>query len=129
MTTALNARLKALHSPFALSETPEILVVCWECESEFDYHFVLANDDDDKREFRISFQILNNPYETYVARGGTGKEKLDYDAETVAPGKYKLTLPELAPGEYGFLPPCIGDHPKSWSGSVMYTFRLIAPET
>jgi hypothetical protein len=88
---------------------------------------VLANDEEDKREFRISFQILEGPFETYVARGGTGKEKIEYDAESLAPGKYKLQLPELVPGDYGFLPPSEGEHPQSLSVSVMYTFRLIVP--
>ena len=125
VTTAFNARLPTLHSPFELSGQPEMILVCAECESAFDYHLVLANDEDDKREFRISFQILQGLTEVFVARGGTGKEKIEYGGEKLFPGKYKLELTQLAPGDYAFLPPSQGPHPQM--AAVMHTFRLIAP--
>jgi hypothetical protein len=43
-----------------------------------------------------------------VALGGTSKNKVDFTANALAAGKFRLKLPELAKGEYAFLPPTKG---------------------
>ena len=89
--------------------------------------FELANDEEDKREFCISFQILQGSDEIWVTEGGTGKEKVNYDGEKLAAGKFELDLPELEPGDHTFLPPSQGANPQSLAVSVMHTFRLMEP--
>ena len=133
-TIERNARLATLHSPFELSGRPEMILVCWECESAFDYHLVRANDEDDKREFRISFQIIQIQDSrgrwvdgNWVTRGGTGQEKINYAAENLAAGQFKLELPELEPGDYALLPSSPGGNPENSIESVMHTFRLMEP--
>ena len=123
LTTArLNARLPGLHSPFVIGAHPEVLVVCAECETGLEYHLVRAHDDEDKREFHVSFQVLRGRNETWIAQGGQKGARVPFQAERLAPGKFRLSLPDLEPNDFAFLPPSRGADPQSLATSVMYTF-------
>ena len=113
-TTRLNARVPIVHSAFEMSAPPEMVMVCDRCSSALDYHLVRAHNDDDTREFRVSFQATQG---ASVLLGGTGDERMLFSGEQIAPGKFRLELPDLDPGDYGFLPP--GQSP------VTYTFRVV----
>jgi len=121
-TTQLNARLPTLNSPLELSGSPELLVVCPEGVSPIEYHLTRARDEKDKREFRVEFQVLSG--DLWVARGGTGEEKVEFEAEQLGVRKFKLKLPPLEEGEYAFLPPTTGANKSTLSVARMYTFRM-----
>jgi len=122
--TKLNARLPSLHSPLELSGDPEFLVVSPQEVVAIDYRLIRARDAKDKREFRVVFQVLRGGL--WVAEGGSGEEKVPFQAEQLGPQKFRLKLPRLAEGEYGFLPPTTGGNKSTLSVAKMYTFRVLS---
>ena len=122
-TTKLNARLPTLHSPLALLGNAEFLIVTAPGVSALEYPLIRARDKHDQREFRVAFQVLRG--DLWVAKGGTGDEKVPFEMEPVAPRKFRLKLPPLGEGEYAFLPPTTGANKSTLSVAKMYTFRVL----
>jgi hypothetical protein len=60
----------------------------------------------------------NAEFRSHVALGGTSKNKVDFTANQLAAAKFRLKVPELAKGEYAFLPPTKGLNGR------LYTFGL-----
>lgn len=121
-TSRLNARLPGIHSPFVVPTIPDLFLVCDECETGLEYHLVRSHDEEDKREFHVSFQILTGRNETWILQGGQKGARVPFLADRLGAGQFKLNLPPLAPDDYGFLPPSRGGNPQSLATSVMYTF-------
>jgi len=118
----LAAQLKSPQSPLQLSGAVELLVVCPEGVSAAQYHFLRAEPNKDKREFRVDFQVLNNG--VLLALGGDGKSAAPFEAEKIGAGKFRVLLRELGKGEYAFLPPGTVAHPGTSSMDKMYTFGM-----
>jgi len=118
----LTAQLKSPQSPLHLSGAVELLIVCPEGVSATQYHFLRAEPNKDKREFRVDFQVLNNG--VLLALGGNGKSAVQFEAEKVGVGKFRILIRELGKGEYAFLPPGTVAHPGTSSVDKMYTFGL-----
>ncbi len=114
--TTLKAEMETLGSRVQLSGRPEFLLVCPEGVTATEYHLVRAEENKKKREFRAEFRILEGGF--HVAAGGTSKTRVAFDAEKIAAREFKLKVPELAKGEYAFLPPSQGLEGK------LYTFGL-----
>jgi len=113
----LTAQLKKPQSSLQLSGAVELLVVCPEGVSATQYHFLRAEPNKDKREFRVDFQVLNNGL--LLALGGSGKSAVQFEAERVGAGKFRVLLRELDKGEYAFLPPGTVAHPVTLSVDKM----------
>ena len=79
----------------------------------------------DRREFRILTPIVNRDENGELPRIIGGPENtVPFTLENVAPRVYKITLPNLNVGEYGFLAPTTEVHSNSSQGK-MYTFSLV----
>jgi len=118
----LTAQLKSPQSQLQLSGAVELLVVCPEGVSATQYHFLRAEPNKDKREFRVDFQVLNNG--VLLALGGSGKSAMRFEAKKVGAGKFRILLREMGKGEYAFLPPGTVAHPGASAVDKMYTFGL-----
>jgi hypothetical protein len=57
--------------------------------------------------------------------GGAIRDVLPFEGKKVANRMYKVLLPKLGAGEYGFLPPGAVISSSSASIGKMYTFRLV----
>jgi len=73
----------------------------------------------DSREFRTVTGGI------FHASGGDTKDLVQFENRKVAPRTWLVTLPNLVPGEYGFLPPgAIVSANASSSLGKMYTFQV-----
>jgi hypothetical protein len=123
--TSRHARLNALHSPLELYGVRELLLVCHSCPSAYDFHILRANDEDDKREFHVSFRLLEDRQPTgWVIRGGEDDKTIKFEGTRVADGTFLLVLPQLIEGEYAVLPPDAS--PANETTSLLYSFRVVA---
>ena len=57
--------------------------------------------------------------------GGATRDVVPFEGKKAANRMYKVLLPNLGAGEYGFLPPGAVTSSNSASIGKMYTFRLI----
>lgn len=114
--TTLKVDMETPQSPLQLSGSPELFLVCPEDVTAKEYQLLRAEDKKEGREFRAEFQLLAGSFE--VAVGGTGKNKVRFEAEQLVARKFRLKLPELRKSEYAFLPPGKGLQGK------LYTFGL-----
>lgn len=135
-TTSLKADMATSESPVQLSGSPEFLLMCPEGVTEIEYHLLRADDNKKGREFRVEFQslasdldtgtrgnlpplvTLGGTRQTDVALSATRKNKVHFTAKELAAGKFRLTVSDLAKGEYAFLPPTIGFNGR------LYTFGV-----
>ena len=84
-----------------------------------EYQLLHLHDERDTREFRtITGGVL------HVA-GGATRDVIPFEGKKTASRTYKVLLPNLGAGEYGFLPPGAVTSSNSASIGKMYTFRLI----
>jgi hypothetical protein len=60
--------------------------------------------------------------------GGATRDVIPFESQKVASRMYKVLLPSLEAGEYGFLPPGAIGSANSASIGKMYTFRLTEEE-
>ena len=58
--------------------------------------------------------------------GGATRDLVTFESKKIAPRTYVIALPNVSPGEYGFLPPASSD-PTASSGRIgkIYSFRLL----
>jgi hypothetical protein len=73
----------------------------------------------DSREFRtVTGGVMH-------VSGGATRDVIPFEGKKIANRMYKVLLPNLGAGEYGFLPPGAVTSSNSASIGKMYTFRLI----
>jgi hypothetical protein len=97
-------------------------VLCPKGSSASDFQLFHLSEKGDRREFRI----LTGTGNPEIARVIGGPENtVPFTLENVAPRVYKITLPNLNVGEYGFLAPTTEVRASSPSQGKMYTFRLV----
>ena len=103
MATALvghhkNGVVRGPNSRYQVSTPLEVFFVVPEGTSANEYQCVSMRTKQKQREFRISTASV-------VKAGTADKNFVYFDAEKVASRLYRVELTQLAPGEYGFVPP------------------------
>lgn len=116
----VNGHLNGLHSPNQLKTPVELLVYTPEGTNITEYQLLRLRDQKDSREFRTVTGGV------FHASGGATRDAMPFEGKKVAARTYTVSLPGIAPGDYGLLPPPTGDGTGS-SGRIgkLYTFRVI----
>jgi len=114
-----NGVVSGRHSKIRSELPAEFVIVTFEGVTPSEYILVRLDEKSDRREFR---QETNG---VLHKSSGPGRNAVDFNSEKLARHTYRVRLPNLPPGEYGFLPP-IGarNHSASASGRI-YTFSIL----
>jgi hypothetical protein len=116
----VNGHLQGMHSRNSVTSPVEVLVYAPEGVAITEYQLIhLHENPDDSREFRtVTGGILHES-------GGATRDVIPFEGKKVASRMYKVLLPKIGAGEYGFLPPGAVTSSSSASIGKMYTFRLL----
>ena len=116
----VNGHLQGVHSRNSVNSPVEVLIYAPEGVAITEYQLIhLHENADDSREFRtVTGGVLHES-------GGATRDVITFEGKKVASRMYKVLLPKIGAGEYGFLPPGAVTSSSSASIGKMYTFRLI----
>ena len=104
-----NGVVRGRNSRYQVSMPLELFIVVPEGTSANEYQCVSMRQKEKQREFRIMTAGI-------VKAGTADKNFVFFNAEKIASRLYRIELTQLAPGEYGFVPP--GQAMQSSKGSV-----------
>ncbi len=115
----VNGNIPGMHSRNSLKSPVEVVVYAPEGVAITEYQLIRLRENRDDREFRtVTGGILHES-------GGVTRDLVPFEGKKVASRMYKVVLPILGAGEYGFLPPEAVTLSKGASVGKMYTFRLL----
>jgi len=122
----LNGTVAGPHSSLTLPRPSlgmagqiEIIIRCAEGNSASEYQLLRFWQKSDRREFRaVTGGILH-------ASGGAVNNEVTFKYEKIAPRTYKIELPSLQIGEFGFLAPGGMTSSNIASQGKIYTFRIL----
>lgn len=115
----VNGHLQGNHSRNSLKTPIEILIYSHEGVAITEYQLVHLHENANDREFRtVTGGVMHE-------EGGTTRDLIPFEGKKVANHMFKVLLPNLGAGEYGFLPPEAVSLSKGASIGKLYTFRLI----
>ncbi len=114
-----NGVVNGPHSKVRSALPAEFVIVTFEGVTPSEYILVKLDEKSDRREFRRETNGVVHK------SSGPARNAVDFNSEKLAPHTYRVRLANLAPGEYGFLPP-IGarNHSASASGRI-YAFSVL----
>jgi hypothetical protein len=115
----VNGHIEGPHSRNSLKSPIEVLIYAPEGTAITEYQLVHLHEITDSREFRtVTGGVMHES-------GGATRDLIPFEGKKAANRIYKVLLPNLGAGEYGFLPPGAFGAANSASIGKMYTFRLI----
>ncbi len=115
----VNGHLPAAHSRNSVSSPVEVFIYTPEGVAITEYQLVRLHEHGDSREFRtVTGGVMH-------VSGGATRDVVPFEGKKLANRMYKILLPSLGAGEYGFLPPGAFTSANSASIGKMYTFRLM----
>jgi hypothetical protein len=115
----VNGHLQGAHSKNSATSPVEVLIYAPEGVAITEYQLLQLRDAKGDREFRtVTGGVFHES-------GGATRDVLPFEGKKVANRMYKVLLPKLGAGEYGFLPPGAITSSSSASLGKMYSFRLI----
>lgn len=115
----VNGHINGAHTRNSLTTPIEVLIYAPEGVAITEYQLIHLHDTADSREFRtVTGGVLHES-------GGATRDVLPFEGKRVANRMYKVLLPKMGAGEYGFLPPGAVTSSSSASIGKMFTFRLI----
>ena len=122
----VNGTITGPHSKTAVATTPlgmagslVFYIRCLEGNSASEYQLLRFWQKGDRREFRsVTGGVLH-------MSGGATNNVTEFHFEKIAPRTYKVELPTLALGEYGFLAPGAAASADMASRGKIYTFRIV----
>jgi hypothetical protein len=122
----LNGTVAGPHSPVVVATTPlgmagpiQFYVRCLEGNSASEYQLLHFWQKSDRREFRsVTGGVLH-------MSGGASDNVIEFKFEKIAPRTYKVQLPAVTVGEYGFLAPGAAASSDLASRGKIYTFRIV----
>jgi hypothetical protein len=122
----LNGTVAGPHSLLTVSTTPfgmagriEFIIRCPEGNSASEYQLLRFWEKSDRREFRsVTGGVLHSS-------SGAKNNVISFQFQKVSPLTYKVVLPAIEPGEYGFLAPGMATSANMASAGKVYTFRVI----
>jgi len=113
----VNGVVRGSNAKISLRGDEDILIYTMEGTSANEYQLLRLDAKDDRREFRaMTGGVIH-------ASGGADKNAVYYEPKKVASRIYKFKLPELAPGEYGLLPPGLSSASVAAAGKI-YAFTV-----
>lgn len=90
-----------------------------EGNSASEYQLLHFWEKSDRREFRsVTGGVLHSS-------SGAKNNIIQFQFQKLGPQTYKIVLPMIAPGEYGFLAPGMATSANMASAGKVYTFRII----
>lgn len=115
----VNGRLDGEHSHNSAASPLEVVVYTPEGVAITEYQLLRLREEKESREFRtVTGGVMH-------ASGGATRDVVPFEGKKVANRIYRVLLPSLGAGEYGFLPPGAVTSSSSASIGKMFTFRLI----
>jgi len=122
----MNGTVAGPHSPIVVASTPlgmagpiVFYIKCLEGNSASEYQLLHFWQKSDRREFRsITGGVLH-------MSGGATDNVIEFKFEKIAPRTYKVELPSVTFGEYGFLAPGAASSSDLASRGKIYTFRIV----
>lgn len=115
----INGHIAGEHSRNSTASPLEILIYAPEGVAITEYQLLHMHEEKDSREFRtVTGGVLH-------VSGGATRDVVPFEGTKVASRMFKVLLPSLGAGEYGFLPPGAVTSSNSASIGKMYTFRVI----
>jgi hypothetical protein len=113
------SRLSLASPPQLMSDTTVFYFHCLEGTSAAEYQLLRLWAKGDRREFRaVTGGILH-------ASGGAKDNVVEFKYEKVSPRIYKVSVPRLNLGDYGFLAPGAVASANTASQGKIYTFRIV----
>jgi len=113
-----HSRLTVSFSPFGMAGQVEFIIKCPEGNSASEYQLLRFWEKSDRREFRsVTGGVLH-------ASSGAKNNVIAFQFERIAPRTYKVALPSVEPGEFGFLAPGMAASSDMASRGKIYTFRI-----
>jgi hypothetical protein len=114
-----HSNLKLSSPRFMSPDVLEFYVHCVEDGSATDYQLLYLWGKGDRREFRaVTGGVLHSS-------GGAKDNVVSFEYQKVAPRIYKIKIPRLGVGEYGFLAPGAVASANVASQGKMYTFQIV----
>lgn len=115
----VNGHLPGAHSRNSAASPLEVAIYAPEGVAITEYQLIHLHEQSDGREFRtVTGGVMH-------VSGGATRDVIPFEGKKVSNRIYKVLLPHLGAGEYGFLPPGAVTSASSASIGKMYTFRLI----
>jgi hypothetical protein len=112
-----NGKVIRSKSPTQTTGPLEFLIKTLEGTSVEEYQLLRLHEKSNRREFRsVTGGILH-------VSGGAQRDEVAFRPEKIGNRTWKIVVPNLPNGEYGFLPPGVGSESISASGK-MYTFGV-----
>jgi hypothetical protein len=115
----VNGNISGPHSRNSIKSPIDVLICLREGVSITEYQLVRLRENSDYREFRtVTGGVLHES-------GGVTRDLVPLESKKVGNRIYKVVLPSLGSGEYGFLPPEAISLSKGASIGKMHTFRVV----
>jgi hypothetical protein len=115
----VNGHLEGANSRNSLKSPVEVVIYAQEEVAITEYQLIHLHEQADSREFRtVTGGVMHES-------GGATRDVIPFEGKRVAKGVYKVLVPNLGAGEYGFLPPGAAASHNSASIGKIYTFRLV----
>jgi hypothetical protein len=115
----INGHIAQAHSRNSVTSPIEVLNYAPEGVAITEYQLLHLHDEKESREFRtVTGGVMH-------VSGGATRDVIPFEGKKIANRMYRVLLPSLGAGEYGFLPPGAVTSSNSASIGKMYTFRLI----
>ncbi len=115
----INGHIAGDHSRNSAASPLEVLIYAPEGVAITEYQLVHLHEEKDSREFRtVTGGVMH-------VSGGATRDVVPFEGKKIASRMYRVLLPTLGAGDYGFLPPGAVTSSNSASIGKMYTFRVI----
>jgi hypothetical protein len=115
----VNGHIPGIHSRTSVASPLEFLIDAPEGVAITEYQLLRLREEKESREFRtVTGGVMH-------VSGGATRDVVPFEGKKIMSRIYKVVLPSLGPGEYGFLPPSTVNSTSSTSLGKMYTFRLL----
>jgi hypothetical protein len=114
----INSHVRSRASEKDVTGTDQFLFVLPAGVSVVEYELLRLRTHSNSREFRLATGGV------FHQSGGSNRDLLAFKHQKVAPPTYLVTLPYLAPGQYGFLPPGAFAARTARSIGKIYSFRI-----
>ncbi len=115
----VNGHIQGNNSRNSVASPVEVVIYAPEGTAITEYQLLHLRQHADSREFRtVTGGVMH-------VSGGATRDLIPFEGKKVANRTYRVLLPNLGAGEYGFLPPGAFGSANSASIGKMYTFRVI----
>jgi hypothetical protein len=115
----VNGHVDGAHSRNSVASPLEVVIYAPEGVAITEYQLLHLHENGASREFRtVTGGVLHES-------GGATRDVIPFEGKRVAKGTYRVILPKMGAGEYGFLPPGASGSHSSASIGKLFTFRLV----